>query len=171
MYDKLCQLLILVGLLALSGCVSTGKGLFSDRNSTPLPVPERITVETSAPASKVIKIVQTSPSDEDRRFVVKSAEPMAGTDIKVSVIYFERILFPKGSRLVVTVVGAESEAAEKKIGVGPPYVVNITVPGNAEYPLTLRARLTSLTSQVFSGEVVLTAAPTGEVELLVSPEA
>jgi hypothetical protein len=91
--------------------------------------------------------------------------------MQLSITYFERIMMAPGSDLVVTITGAglENPVTEAiKTEGGPPYAMEIALPGDVTYPLNITAKLSAPTGHHMAGQTTLTAAPEGTVSMRIS---
>ena len=179
MYHRFLQICVFAGSFAVLGCAGTGGGpIFGGAKPATATTAPIETEFEAAPAVKPTPVVKVKPKPKPKppapkveREVVEVDPPAASTSMDISVIYFERILVPEGSSLTESAVGPNgSHTVTEKTGASPPYLVKMTVPGSVGFPLTLKATLTSLTSQVFAGEVEVPAAPADTVKLMISPQ-
>ena len=149
---------------AVQGCT----GGMPQMSKSQTPPPEKVVIP-KPPPEVPIQTVTRSPKKAAPVTRSITATPKR-EDISLSVSYMERIMVPVGSDLTLSATGAGSDPASvksTKVQSGPPYSISMPVDtGEAAYPMTVQATLTSTLGHVLSGSVTLNEKPTGPVEII-----
>jgi hypothetical protein len=131
---------------------------------------ERLRAETSYHHADVktqtqVSTVKPATKKEQRQF-----GSVGSNTLRLAVIFYERLLVPKGATLTITVTDAKgkSTSTEIKTSSGLPYRVDVPLGKATATPLDVAVTLKSPAGHVLSGEKTFTSVPGTPTELLIA---
>lgn len=130
---------------------------------------ERIKAETSYHGSSDVKTevttVQPATKKQQRQFGT-----VGSNTLRLAIIFYERLLVPKGATLEITVTDAKGKTAtsEIKTTTGMPYRVEVPLGKASTAPFDVEVVLTSPAGHVLSGKKTFTTLPGAPAEFLIA---
>ncbi|HQZ11546.1 MAG TPA: hypothetical protein PK286_01555 [Devosia sp.] len=129
---------------------------------------ERLGAETGyhhADVKTQVTTVKPATKKQDRQF-----GSVGSNTLRLAIIFYERLLVPKGATLTVTVTDAKGRSAttELKTTTGMPYRVDVPLGKASAAPFDVAVTLKSPAGHVLTGKETFTALPGAPAEFLIS---
>lgn len=131
---------------------------------------ERLQAETSYHHADVKTETQVAPVKPATKKEQRQFGSVGSNTLRLAIIFYERLLVPKGATLTVTVTDAKGKATttEIKTTTGLPYRVDVALGKAPTTPLDVVVTLKSPAGHVLSGEQTFTSLPGTPTEFLIA---
>lgn len=131
---------------------------------------ERIKAETSYHHAADVKTEVTTVQPATKKQQQRQFGTVGSNTLRLAVIFYERLLVPKGAALSITVTDAKGKSTTTNIKTttGLPYRVEVPLGKASTTPLEVEVTLTSPAGHVLSGSKSFATLPNGPAEFLIA---